>query len=125
LAHMRGTVDVVVCNPPYVPDDSLPREPEVRDYDPPEALYGGLDGLDVVRQLVDTAAQLLRPGGLLALEHADSQGESAGAAGVPAILRDHRLLVDYSGRSEPAFECVVDHLDLNGRPRFTTAIRSS
>lgn len=123
LSHLQGTVDVVVCNPPYVPDDALPREAEVRDFDPAQALYGGPDGLDVVRQLVDTAAKLLRPGGLVAMEHADSQGESAGAAGVPGILRYHRLILDDSGRSEPAYQNVADNRDLNGRPRFTTATR--
>jgi release factor glutamine methyltransferase len=75
LAELRGTVDVVVTNPPYVPDGAVPREPEVRDHDPHLALFGGPDGLAVVRPLVQQAALLLRPDGLLLVEHADVQGE--------------------------------------------------
>ncbi|SFC58801.1 release factor glutamine methyltransferase [Klenkia taihuensis] len=104
LADVDGAVDVVVSNPPYVPDDArLPRE--VADHDPPLALWGGPDGLDVVRGLLRTAARLLRPGGLLAIEHADAQGTS-----LPALVRAHG-----------GFTGVADHPDLAGRPRFTTA----
>ncbi|KQS73800.1 protein-(glutamine-N5) methyltransferase, release factor-specific [Modestobacter sp. Leaf380] len=104
LTDLDGRVDVVVSNPPYVPDDArLPRE--VADHDPPLALWGGPDGLDVVRGLLHTAARLLRPGGLLAVEHADVQGGS-----LPALVRAHGGWVD-----------VADHPDLAGRPRFTTA----
>ena len=87
LDALRGTVDVVVTNPPYVPDAAIPREPEVRDHDPGLALYGGPDGLDIVRPLAEQAALLLRPGGLLLVEHADVQGEDAGESGVPFVLR--------------------------------------
>ncbi len=90
LADLGGLVDVVVSNPPYVPAAAIPREPEVREHDPALALYGGVDGLDVVRHLVEQAAILLRPGGLLVLEHADVQGEGAGRAGMPGVLRAHR-----------------------------------
>lgn len=104
LTDLDGTVDVVVSNPPYVPDDArLPRE--VADHDPPLALWGGPDGLDVVRALLVTAARLLRPAGLLAIEHADVQGGS-----LPALVRAHG-----------GFSGVVDHPDLAGRPRYTTA----
>jgi release factor glutamine methyltransferase len=107
LASLDGTVDVVVSNPPYVPDGArVPRE--VADHDPPLALWGGPDGLDVVRSLLRTAARLLRPGGLLGIEHADQQGRS-----LPALVRAHGGFVD-----------VEDHPDLAGRPRFTTARRS-
>jgi release factor glutamine methyltransferase len=87
LAELAGTVDVVVTNPPYVPDAAVPREPEVRDHDPHLALFGGPDGLDVIRPLARQAALLLRPGGLLLVEHADAQGEGAGPLGVPGLLR--------------------------------------
>ena len=104
LTELDGTVDVVVSNPPYVPDDArLPRE--VVDHDPPLALWGGPDGLDVVRGLLDTAVRLLRPGGRLGIEHADLQGSA-----LPALVRAH-------GR----WTGVVDHPDLAGRPRYTTA----
>jgi release factor glutamine methyltransferase len=122
LAHLRGAVDVVVTNPPYVPEQAIPREPEVRDHDPGLALYGGPDGLQVVRPLVQQAAMLLRPGGLLLVEHADVQGEDAGESGVPAVLRSQRD-PDHD-RPGPAWADVTDHLDLAGRPRHTSALRA-
>jgi release factor glutamine methyltransferase len=139
LAGLRGRVDVVVTNPPYVPEDAIPREPEVRDHDPALALYGGPDGLAVVRALARQAAALLRPGGLLLLEHADVQGEAAGSAGVPGLLREQldpeagpvSDLVDREAASRAtagpvahAWRDVTDHRDLAGLPRFTSAIRA-
>jgi release factor glutamine methyltransferase len=106
LRALEGTVDVVVSNPPYVPDGAVV-PPEVAEHDPPLALWGGPDGLDVVRGLLDTAARLLRSGGALGIEHADQQGSA-----LPALVR-------HSG----AFTDVADHADLAGRPRFTTARR--
>ena len=104
LRELDGAVDLVVSNPPYVPDGArVPRE--VADHDPPLALWGGPDGLDVVRGLLGTAARLLRPGGWLGIEHADQQGSS-----LPALVRAHGGWTD-----------VEDHPDLAGRPRFTTA----
>jgi release factor glutamine methyltransferase len=106
LTHLDGGVDLVVSNPPYVPDGArVPRE--VADHDPPLALWGGPDGLDVVRGLLRTAARLLRPGGHLGIEHADQQGSA-----LPALVRAHG-----------GFDDVADHGDLAGRPRFTTARR--
>ena len=113
LTALVGRVDVVVANPPYIPDEAVPRDPEVRDYDPPRALYGGHDGLDVVRGIAVSAAALLRHGGLLVVEHSDEQGEPGGAAGVPHVLREHRGYAD-----------VQDHPDLAGRDRVTTARRA-
>jgi release factor glutamine methyltransferase len=108
LRALDGTVDLVVSNPPYVPDGArVPRE--VADHDPPLALWGGPDGLDVVRGLLVTAARLLRPGGLLGVEHADQQGGA-----LPAVVRRHGGFTD-----------VADHSDLAGRPRYTTARRRS
>jgi release factor glutamine methyltransferase len=107
LRELDGSVDLVVSNPPYVPDGArVPRE--VADHDPPLALWGGPDGLDVVRGLLVTAARLLRPGGWLGIEHADAQGSA-----LPALVRAHG-----------AFREVTDHPDLAGRPRFTTARRA-
>jgi release factor glutamine methyltransferase len=104
LTDLDGTVDVVVSNPPYVPDGAgLPRE--VAEHDPPLALWGGDDGLDVVRGLLVTAARLLRPGGGLGIEHADQQGSA-----LPALVR-----------SAGGWADVEDHPDLAGRPRYTTA----
>jgi release factor glutamine methyltransferase len=120
LAELAGGADVVVTNPPYVPDDAVPREPEVRDHDPHLALFGGPDGLAVIRPLARQAARLLRPGGLLLVEHADVQGEQAGARGLPALLRSQ---ADPAAPGTPAWRDVVDHHDLAGRPRITAALR--
>jgi release factor glutamine methyltransferase len=107
LRELDGGVDVVVSNPPYVPEGArLPRE--VAEHDPALALWGGPDGLDVVRGLLRTAARLLRPGGALGIEHADQQGTA-----LPALVRAHG---GWTG--------VEDHPDLAGRPRFTTAVRT-
>lgn len=108
FADLEGRVDVVVANPPYVPPDGVPRDPEVRDHDPAAALYGGgPDGLDEVRAVERVAYRLLRPGGTVVVEHADEQGES-----VPAIFS-----------RAGAWESVADFPDLAGRPRYVTAVR--
>ncbi|MFZ1287202.1 MAG: HemK family protein methyltransferase, partial [Candidatus Phosphoribacter sp.] len=73
--ELVGSVDVVTCNPPYIPDGQVPVDPEVRDHDPALALYGGsADGLAIPVAMAGRAARLLRPGGTLAIEHADVQG---------------------------------------------------
>jgi release factor glutamine methyltransferase len=108
---LAGTVDVVVCNPPYVPLEAWESvAPEARDHDPHLALFSGADGLDAIRVLAVRAAMLLRPGGVLGVEHADVQGADAGSGGVPAVFAA-------TGR----WSEVRDHRDLAGRPRFTTA----
>jgi release factor glutamine methyltransferase len=103
---LAGTVDVLTCNPPYIPLDAWESvAPEARDHDPHVALFSGDDGLDAIRVLERRAAVLLRPGGVVGFEHADAQGESA-----PAVFTA-------AGR----WAEVRDHLDLAGRARFTTA----
>lgn len=106
LADLDATADLVTANPPYVPDGTEV-EPEVADHDPAEAVFGGPDGLTLIRPLISVAAGLLKVGGVLAIEHDDTQGDS-----VPDLLRNRRVLTD-----------VVDHPDLTGRPRFVTATR--
>lgn len=69
-------VDLVVSNPPYIPDDMVPRDPEVALHDPKLALFGGPDGLDIVRAVIDRARELLVPGGRLLIEHGELQGAS-------------------------------------------------
>ncbi len=106
---LEGQVDVVVSNPPYIPVGAVPVDPEVRDHDPDLALYGGsADGLAIPLAVAARAAVLLREGGVLVMEHADSQGDS-----LPAALRATGLWAD-----------VVDHADLTGRPRATVAVRA-
>ncbi len=117
LVDLVGRVDVVTTNPPYIPEDATPVEPEVRDHEPRVALFGGPDGLDVVRGLLETAALLLRPGGVLVVEHAERQGEAAGESGVPGLLRDPERAQWWSA--------VRDHLDLTRRPRYTSAVRTA
>jgi release factor glutamine methyltransferase len=128
LARLAGQVSVVVSNPPYIPDAMIPREIEVRDHEPKMALYGGEDGLNIVRGVLRTAAILLTPGGLLVIEHADVQGTDAGLRGVPGITKAYTAdfeiasLTDITAGS-PVFTEVADRIDLNGLPRFTIARR--
>jgi release factor glutamine methyltransferase len=106
---LDGRVDVVVCNPPYIPLDAYDGVAlEARVHDPALALWSGDDGLDAIRVLERVAARLLRPGGHVGAEHADLQGESA-----PGVFAA-------SGR----WAGVRDHRDLAGRPRFLTARRA-
>lgn len=111
-AEFAGSVDVVIANPPYIPNGMVPRDPEVAMHDPKEALFGGADGMDIIRPILDGAAYVLKTDGLLVIEHADAQGEAAGVTGVPSVVRTH-----------PDFVDVVDHNDLTARPRYTTARR--
>jgi release factor glutamine methyltransferase len=103
--ELDGAADVVISNPPYVPDAAIPRDPEVRLFDPPIALYGGEDGLDVVRVISSVARRLLRPGGTLVLEHGELQG---------AQIRD---LLTADG-----WRAAATHRDLTFRDRATTAL---
>ncbi|TYB36184.1 peptide chain release factor N(5)-glutamine methyltransferase [Micromonospora sp. AP08] len=106
LADLVGRVDVLLCNPPYVPR-SVVVPPEVAGHDPDEAVFGGADGLDVIRPVVGRAAALLRPGGVLGVEHDDTH-----ATAVPALLA-----------ADGRYERVEEHRDLVGRPRYATASR--
>ncbi|WP_438862115.1 peptide chain release factor N(5)-glutamine methyltransferase [Paractinoplanes aksuensis] len=106
LPDLRGAVTVVLCNPPYVPTaTTVP--PEVA-LDPAEAVFGGGDGLEVIRPVVALAAALLAPGGVVGIEHDDVHGEA-----VPALLR-----------ADGRFTEVTAHDDLTGRPRYATARRT-
>ena len=83
--ELVDAVDVVTCNPPYIPDDQVPVDPEVRDHDPVEALYGGsVDGLALPLAMAARAAELLRDGGTLVMEHAETQGAVAARGRWPA-----------------------------------------
>ncbi|MFI8526854.1 N5-glutamine methyltransferase family protein [Promicromonospora sukumoe] len=114
LYGIDGTADVVVSNPPYVPSDAVPVDPEVAEHDPAVALYGlGPDGLEVPRGITDAAARLLRPGGLYVMEHAEVQAEAARA--MVAAARD--------AEGRPVFGEPETRKDLTGRPRMVVARR--
>jgi release factor glutamine methyltransferase len=106
LHELDGRAAVVISNPPYVPAGEMPRDPEVRLHDPDAALYGGADGLDVVRVISRRAAELLHPGGVLVLEHAETQ-----SAPIAAIL------------AADGWRAVSHHRDYTMRDRATTAVR--
>ncbi len=106
FADLSGSVDVLVCNPPYIPLEAFTSvEREARDFDPPASLWAGEDGLDAIRVVERVGARLLAPGGMLGVEHADVQAD-----GVRAVF----LGVD-------RWSAVRDHEDLAGRSRFVTA----
>ena len=106
---LEAGVDLVVTNPPYIPEYAVPNDPEVRDHDPAVALYGGSsDGLRIPLEVAARAAVLLRAGGFFVMEHADVQGRS-----LPAALR-----------ATGSWREIQDHADLNERPRAVTAIRA-
>lgn len=111
LAEFVGSVDVVVSNPPYIPTWAVPRDPEVAEHEPAAALYGGEDGMQFVGAVIASAHALLKTGGMVAIEHGDAQGED-GVVSVPRTLRAHG-----------GFAQVRDHLDLAGRPRYSTGVR--
>jgi len=107
LTDLDGQVDLVVANPPYVPDGA-PVEPEVSHYDPSHAVFGGADGMTVVNAIVRLAGRWLRPGGFFAVEHDDTTSS---------------LTCELISGTE-LFDDVVAQTDLTGRPRFVTAGRT-
>lgn len=101
------SVDLIVSNPPYLVPGSDLLDPETEGFDPPEALFGGEDGLRVVREVIEAAARVLRVGGVLVMEHGITQHDS-----IAVLLR------------EAGFGGITHDSDLVGRVRFTTARRS-
>jgi release factor glutamine methyltransferase len=106
LGERDGAVDLLVSNPPYIPDGEV-LDPEVAEHDPAHALFGGPDGMRVIGPIVTLAARLLRPGGCVAVEHDDATATAT------------VTLYEESG----AFTDVTSRRDLAGRPRFVTATR--
>jgi release factor glutamine methyltransferase len=104
LTELDGQVDLVVSNPPYVPDGAE-LEPEVVDHDPPHAVFGGPDGMAVIPAVAQLAGRLLRPGGLFAVEHDDTTSS----------------MTAETISSTQLFDDIVARTDLTGRPRFVTA----
>jgi release factor glutamine methyltransferase len=107
LTELDGQVDLLVANPPYVPE-AVELEPEVSQYDPPHAVFAGPDGMTVITAIIRLAGRWLRPGGFFAVEHDDTTS-----------LRTSELV-----GSTGLFDDVVARTDLTGRPRFVTALRN-
>jgi release factor glutamine methyltransferase len=106
LPELDGAVDLIISNPPYIPlGSSVP--PEVGEYDPAAALWGGADGLDAIRVIEGVARRRLRPGGQLAVEHGSPQGAA----------------VYWVFAEEAGWRDTRNHKDLAGRDRFVTATR--
>ncbi len=105
--ELAGRVDVVVSNPPYIPTGAVPVDVEVQLHEPELALYGGADGMDIMKVVSKRALQLLKPGGFLVVEHADSQAK---------IVAD---LFEADGWRQ-----IRSHRDLNARDRATTAVKA-
>src|SRR5215475_11906872 len=103
LGELNGAVDLVISNPPYIPVGAYV-EPEVGEYDPPAALWSGTDGLDAIRAVERTARRLLRPGGLVAVEHGAQQGAA----------------VYWVFPEEQGWRDTRNNKDLAGRDRFVT-----
>ncbi|GAB3558520.1 peptide chain release factor N(5)-glutamine methyltransferase [Arthrobacter alkaliphilus] len=110
LPEHDGTFDVVVSNPPYIPAEAIPNEPEVALHDPPEALYGGgADGMELPTAAAASAARLLKEGGYFVMEHAEVQA---------AWISEHL-------KASGCWTEVTTHLDLNGKERATSAVLAS
>jgi release factor glutamine methyltransferase len=106
FAELNDLVSVVASNPPYIPQDAVPKDIEVKLHDPDLALYGGEDGMQVMHYVSATAMRLLHTGGTLVVEHADSQANQV----------CQLLLAD-------GWRQVRSHKDLTGRDRAVTAIK--
>ncbi|MFR9753423.1 peptide chain release factor N(5)-glutamine methyltransferase [Nocardia sp. 004] len=107
FTELDGRVDIIVSNPPYIPEDAR-LDPEVAEHDPPIALFGGPDGLDVIRGMIPNITRLLRRGGSVAIEHDDTNGST-----LATLLAEHGDFTD-----------IVEHPDLAGKPRFVAATRT-
>lgn len=107
LTDLDGQVDLLISNPPYVPESQVPTQPEVAQWDPPQALYGAsADGTALPRRIISRAASLLRPGGCFVMEHDPSQSQT---------LRECAQAVGFSQSSTGQ--------DMTGRDRYLFAIR--
>ncbi|BAU95586.1 protoporphyrinogen oxidase [Corynebacterium suranareeae] len=103
LSQLHGTFDMVVSNPPYVPEsDDL--DPEVYQ-DPHMAVFSGADGMDVIKEMIHLVFNLLREDGVVGIEHDDSTSEA-----VQEVFRQHG-----------GFEAIEVLNDLTGTARFVTA----
>lgn len=105
LADYRASADVVLANPPYVADTLRGRLPKEVEHDPDRAVFAGADGLALMAPLCAMAARLLRPGALVVIE------------------RDETHTADLGGALR-GWNDIMQHRDLTGRMRFSSAIRA-
>ena len=104
LAQLDGTIDIVITNPPYVPQTDIPEQPEVRDWDPELALYGGsADGTLIPERIIERAWRLLKPGGVLVMEHDLTQGERLVAYAKATGFATASTGKDWTGRDRYLF----------------------
>lgn len=104
LAALNGSIDLVVTNPPYVPMSQPPTQPEVRDYDPQAALYGGsADGTLIPERIIRRAFALLRDGGVLVLEHDITQADRLLTYALANGFSQARTGADYTSRPRYLF----------------------
>lgn len=104
LAQLDGTIDIVITNPPYVPESDVPEQPEVRDWDPELALYGGsMDGTLIPERIIERAYRLLKPGGALVMEHDVTQGDRLVAYAKAAGFTTASTGRDWTGRDRYLF----------------------
>lgn len=100
VARGAGSLDYLVSNPPYIPDDEWPDKVDlnVREHEPHVALRGGPDGLTFVRALLDGGPKLLKPGGMMLIEVADSRADQAAElASASPLLGGVKVLHDFEG----------------------------
>lgn len=109
LESLKGQLDGMVANPPYIPSSLVPQlQPEVANHEPHLALDGGSDGLDCIRHLVETSPTYLRPGGVWLIEMMEGQAQT-----VTSLLQN-----------QGSYCNIEIHADLAGIERFALAYRS-
>lgn len=106
---LKEKVDLIISNPPYIPSNEIEKlQPEVRDWEPRQALEGGKDGLDCIRQIITKAPEYLKPGGKILLEFGIDQSERIKQLAEENFIHP-RIIRDYSGK-ERIFLAESKHL---------------
>jgi len=96
--ELRGKIDLIVSNPPYVAVGDPDLEPSVEKWEPHLALFGGADGLDAYREIIAGAKEWLAPGGVVIVETGHTQGSAVKGLLYAAGIEDTKVLADLAGR---------------------------